>query len=210
MILQSPTPQVPFLQSTLQISIVRPAEEQPPQPVLYKVVLGDNLTKIAEAHNVPLERLWSANPELSDPDILTPDLSLKIPNSEDVIAVRPMPIKAVVTEIRDKQPYSVSKYSSNGNTYDRGYCTWYAKEMRPDLPNRMGNAINWASSARKAGFTVSSVPRAGAIGQYGNHVVYITSVNDNGTFNLSEMNARGLGVISTRSNVSPNGWQFIY
>lgn len=103
-----------------------------------------------------------------------------------------------------------SSGNSSGNTYTAGNCTWYAKSMRPDLPNNLGNANTWASRALAQGIPVGLVPRAGAVGQLGMHVVYVTGVNPDGTFNLSEMNRRGLYIVSTRSNVSPAGWQFIY
>src|SRR5690606_9688951 len=33
--------------------------------------------------------------------------------------------------------------SSAGNTYAYGYCTWWVKTKRPDLPNQLGNAGAW-------------------------------------------------------------------
>lgn len=101
------------------------------------------------------------------------------------------------------RPASISFKSgdSSGNTYVPGNCTWYAKNRRPDLPNRMGNASSWYSSAKSAGYTTGTTPKAGAIGvsfrgSMG-HVVYVESVSD-GQINISEMNAVGLGVVSSR------------
>lgn len=90
------------------------------------------------------------------------------------------------------------KASSAGNTYYKGYCTWYAKSRRPDLPNSLGNAITWASRARALGFQVSSIPGVGTIGQKGNHVVYVEQVSD-GRIYLSAMNdVGGFGIVSQR------------
>lgn len=80
--------------------------------------------------------------------------------------------------------------------------------MRPDLPNRMGNASNWVNSASKAGFSISKTPRVGAIGQQGNHVVYITAVSGN-MVTTSEMNYVGLGVVSSRT-VPASTFTYIY
>jgi surface antigen len=77
--------------------------------------------------------------------------------------------------------------NSSGNGYTPGQCTWYAKSRRPDLPNNLGDSINWAHNAARQGFATGSVPKAGAIGQQGMHVVYIESVSGN-TVYLSEMN----------------------
>lgn len=198
----------------IQQVINRPAEEQP-EPKLYTIVSGDTLTSIADAHSSSVERLWSANPQLDNPDQITPETDLKIPNSEDVLADRPYPANIEVAAVRSTSSDITDSprsggYSSSGNLYAKGYCTWYAKEMRPDLPNRMGDAWKWPSSARAAGFSVGSTPRAGAIAQYGNHVSYVTGVNSDGTFNVREMNWVGLGVVSNRTNINPSGYQFIY
>lgn len=90
-------------------------------------------------------------------------------------------------------------------------CTDYAYDMRPDLKEYkpLGNAKEWAENAKKAGFPVDNVPRAGDIavfqpGDHGafpeghldkdgnrddfGHVAYVGSVNPDGTFNISEAN----------------------
>ncbi len=82
--------------------------------------------------------------------------------------------------------------------YPEGQCTAYSKEMRSDLPNTLGNAKDWAVNAETAGFPVDNNPKAGDIavfqpGDHGadsvhGHVAYVESVNDNGTFNISEKN----------------------
>jgi surface antigen len=73
----------------------------------------------------------------------------------------------------------------------------------------MGNAINWASSAQARGIPTGSSPRAGAIGQSGNHVVYVEKVNGDGTVTVSDMNYAGLGVVTTRK-ASASSFIYIY
>lgn len=94
-----------------------------------------------------------------------------------------------------------------GNGYDAGNCTWYAKSKRPDLPNNLGNADTWASSAAAQGFETGSSPKVGAVGQQGMHVVYVEKVHPNGTVSISEMNYTGFGVVSNRTVAASN---FIY
>ena len=108
-----------------------------------------------------------------------------------------------------------SRASVSGNAYAPGYCTWYVKNMRPDIGNFWGNANQWLGSAQASGYATGSQPRVGAIGVsyagvYG-HVVYVTGVsNDGSTVTFSEMNgAGGLGVITTRSD-SSRAFQYIY
>lgn len=104
--------------------------------------------------------------------------------------------------------------SGGGNSYAPGYCTWYVKEMRPDIGSFWGNANQWVSSATASGYATGSQPRVGAIGvsyagAYG-HVVYVTGVSaDGSTITLSEMNYSGLGVIGTRTDSASN-YIYIY
>lgn len=81
------------------------------------------------------------------------------------------------------------RYGSNG--YDWGWCTYYAA-ARGGAPGNWGNANTWAYYARLSGWTVSSVPRAGAIFQtpsgWAGHVGIVEEVYDNGTMKISDMN----------------------
>ncbi|MBW3569367.1 LysM peptidoglycan-binding domain-containing protein [Candidatus Parcubacteria bacterium] len=110
---------------------------------------------------------------------------------------------------KNKQSTRVKRASSAGNTYSPGYCTYYAKQRRPDLPNNLGNAETWVSRARAQGIPTGSMPRVGAIGQKGNHVVYVQKINSNGTIVISEMNWSGLWNITTRT-VSAGSHTYIY
>ena len=72
-------------------------------------------------------------------------------------------------------------YSSSGNTYPVGQCTWGAKQAAPWVGNYWGNANQWLSSARAAGFSTGTTPQVGAVavwtsGYYG-HVAVVTAVN---------------------------------
>jgi surface antigen len=52
------------------------------------------------------------------------------------------------------------------NIYPCCVCTWYAKEMRPDLPwfwGDYGMADNWGYAARACGFVVDTEPAPGAV-----------------------------------------------
>jgi surface antigen len=76
-----------------------------------------------------------------------------------------------------------------------------------------GNANQWDDNARRAGIPVDSTPRAGSVavsnsGYYG-HVMYVESVNANGTINISQYNADWRGTYSTNT-ISPGGLVFIH
>lgn len=102
-----------------------------------------------------------------------------------------------------------ARTSDTGNLYAQGNCTFYSKSRRPDLPNNLGNANTWVTRASSQGYSTGTKPVAGAIGQKRNHVVYVESVNSDGTFNLSEWNYRNLYETTYRT-VSSVGWRFIY
>lgn len=102
-----------------------------------------------------------------------------------------------------------ARAGSAGNLYDWGNCTWYVKNKRPDLPNNLGDAGNWTYNARIDGLATGSTPRAGAAGVTYGHVVYVESVNGDGTINISEMNVFGLGVTNSRLALSTD-FTYIY
>lgn len=103
--------------------------------------------------------------------------------------------------------------NSAGNGYDYGWCTWYVKERRPDLPNNLGNANTWFARAQAQGLPVGYTPRAGAVGQTSGgslgHVVYVERVNGDGTIYISEMNYQGWGVKSFRT-ANASEFRYIY
>jgi LysM repeat protein len=79
-----------------------------------------------------------------------------------------------------------------GNGYIRGYCTWYVAN-RIAVPSNWGNANTWDNLAPMSGWTVSTVPRPGAIGQTDRgsegHVAVVEAVSADGTqIKYSDMN----------------------
>lgn len=98
-------------------------------------------------------------------------------------------------------PNSTTVAPSAGNTYAYGYCTWWAKSKRPDIPNRLGNARTWLSRAQASGLATGSTPQVGAIvatteSAYG-HVGYVEAVEGNDIV-VSDMNMIGWGKVSKR------------
>jgi|GEM_PF-805831 len=203
------------------IEEVKPAEVVKPvlpEPVQYTVLPGDSLTKIAESHQTEWKRLYAKNVQIVNPDIVNVGEVITIPTPDEQLTERALPTPEPVLMSVQLPPNTTRsagasvtqiRTSSSGNTYSAGYCTWYAKNRRPDLPNRLGNASAWVANAASQGFATGSTPQAGAIGQQGNHVVYVESVNGDGTVTISEMNYKGLYVISSRT-VSSTSFSYIY
>lgn len=77
-----------------------------------------------------------------------------------------------------------------------------------------GNANQWDDNARAAGIPVDTNPRPGDVavsnrGFYG-HVMYVESVNPDGTINISQYNASWDGRYSERYGLDPAGLVFIH
>lgn len=121
------------------------------------------------------------------------------------------------SDLKAKLQAKVDRESTiTDNLYVAGNCTWYVKEKVPYVPNRWGNAKSWLASAQKSGFDTGSDPREGAIGVsfegYYGHVVYVESINKDGSVTISEMNNSALGglnIVSSRT-VPSTSFQYIY
>ena len=105
-------------------------------------------------------------------------------------------------------------------SYIAGQCTAYVAQVASWIPAGLGNADNWLANAAKAGLPESSTPQVGAVvvyqpgsfpatsdtpsGYYDagtGHVAYVTAVNSDGTFKVSEMNySNGPGNTDTRES----------
>lgn len=187
--------------------------EAPVEPKVHEVAENENLSTIAEQYETTWVRIFNKNIQISHPDNIAAGDKVTIPEPAEELAERLLPEPpAVPAPAQTRQPALSTRFArgtSAGNTYTAGYCTSYTKDRRPDLPNNLGNANTWVSRAASQGIATGSTPRAGAIGQQGNHVVYIEGVNGDGTVNVSEMNYRDLYVISRRT-VPASYFRYIY
>ncbi|HEX3081725.1 MAG TPA: CHAP domain-containing protein [Candidatus Saccharimonadia bacterium] len=104
-------------------------------------------------------------------------------------------------------PGSMAPDRTYPNSYAWGQCTWYVAGRR-QIPSNWGNATNWYSHAKSAGWSVGTTPAVAAIAwvqSYGymasadGHVALVEQVSADGTqVYLSEMNFRGVGIKSYR------------
>lgn len=185
-------------------------EPTKPAPVVYSVVDGDNLSKIGSAYNVEWQRLWAKNTQLTNPDLIHVGDQITIPEPSEQLT-REIPAQV---QLPAKTPgvVAAAPVYDGSNTYDYGYCTWYVKNRRgASIPNMLGNANTWYSRAAAAGMAVGSTPRAGAVGTTTRgslgHVVYVESVNPDGSANISEMNAPVFGGVTYRTAAAS---EFLY
>lgn len=177
----------------------------PVNGIVYQVKAGDTPASLARQYRADESLIITYNDaEISG---LTVGEKIIIPNGQVVPTVS---YRSFVT--------SYSPSSSGYNAYVRGYCTWYVAN-KIAVPSNWGNANTWDNYARLSGWTVSAVPRVGAIGQadsgfgYLGHVAYVEEVSDDGTMiKYSDMN--GLAgwnrVGRTAGFVSASIYKYIY
>jgi surface antigen len=190
--------------------------------VTYFAAYSDTIYSIAEKYNTTWQRIYNKNVTMREPTDLKPGQEVLIPTPDELLDNRPIPSYPTAQTSRldidagsGLANYATAKLStvaggwSQGNQYAAGNCTWYVKNKRPDLPNNLGNASTWLSRARAQGIETGSIPREGAVGQRGNHVVYVERINSDGTVTISEMNYRGLYKITQRT-LPANYFAYIY
>jgi N-acetylmuramoyl-L-alanine amidase len=129
-------------------------------------------------------------------------------NKDQIIAVNDIELTGIQVGARifipnGQQPVVASSGAGYGfafgtapiygfNGYIPGWCTWYVAS-KITVPTNWGNANTWDSGARAAGWTVSSKPVPGAIGQTDRgsqgHVGIVEAVSEDGTMiKYSDMN----------------------
>lgn len=100
------------------------------------------------------------------------------------------------------------------------YVAWKVYQKNGYMPywGGHGNAKQWPGNAQAAGIPTGSTPKVGSAGviyagTWG-HIVWVNSINDNGTINISQYNynwGSGPGLYSEMYNVNPSAYDvYIY
>lgn len=162
----------------------------------YTVKENDTLSKISKKYHIKWERIYYKNLNIKHPDTILVGQRIIIPRDSEKLKKRPIPTYAQKTDFK---PLKVAQNVSSDNGYNYGYCTWYVKNRRPDIPNSWGNADTWDDYAPSSGYTVGDTPKVGAIGvtRAYMHVVYVERIEGDKVF-VSEMNYAGWNVVSSR------------
>lgn len=215
---------VVLLQAPSALAAPADDEKKSDETIIVTVQAGDTLTSIAERYDLTYPRVFDANSQIADPDMIDIGQKIRIPKSDEKLPNR------LITSDTQSANYTTSsaqafypstfaspapspvtyRATTAGNTYGWGQCTWYVKSRRADIPNMLGNGGSWVSNAAARGFATGNIPRAGAVAEIPGHVMYVESVNANGTINISEMNFNGgVGVVSKRT-IPASSARYIY
>lgn len=101
---------------------------QPPEEKKVQVQPGDYLAKIAEENATTYPRLYDANTNITDPDVIYPGDTLRIPRPDEQLPSRPMPADtpapvpaapAPATKPRASQSAPATVAVSTGSVWDR-------------------------------------------------------------------------------------------
>jgi LysM repeat protein len=60
-------------------------------PVMVAVQAGDSLVAIASAHQTTYQRIYNANPDITDPNVIYPGQQVRIPDADEQLTDRPLP-----------------------------------------------------------------------------------------------------------------------
>lgn len=181
--------------------------------IVYVVKSGDTIDSLATKYQADKSQLIAANDaEISG---ITVGERIIIPGGQQPAAPVAHP--------------AVSSYSSGGfawggsaiygyNGYDFGYCTWWVANRRAavgmPVPANLGNASSWPYYARSAGMRVDNTPSqyaAAVTSTRGEgHVVFVESVNADGSINISEMNHLGWDVTDYATIPASTAASYIY
>jgi LysM repeat protein len=83
---------------------------------------GDDLSNLASSNSTTVQRLYDANSQISDPDLIYPEEQLRIPSPNEQLATRPMPGAPAPTVLRQNvsptTQFAIGT-SDNGSVWDR-------------------------------------------------------------------------------------------
>lgn len=173
----------------------------PVNGIVYKVKSGDTIDSLVSRYRVNRDQFIAFN-----------DLeSGKLPAiGQRVVLPDGKPPQASVPIARGGSSPTQLLWGGGGG-YSAGWCTWYAA-AKAGVPGGWGNANTWHLYAPLSGWTVSTVPRVGAVAQtsagWAGHVGIVEAVRQlpNGSYEIkySDMNGlAGFNQVGTTKNWVP-------
>jgi surface antigen len=159
---------------------------------------GDTVTKLAATYHLDAQAIIEYN-LIRTPDHIDPGTLVMLPDGTGLVSAQPSDVQAA--DSRPSDPSAIPFGGSSYNNFPRGQCTWWVASKR-NIPWN-GNAWSWFGNAQSAGRATGRQPRVGAImvtweNRFYGHVALVEAVHGDGSWTVSEMNYRGLGVVDRR------------
>lgn len=181
----------------------------PTNGIMVKVAAGDTVPNLAATYHADAATIIGYN-GIRNPLQLAAGSFLMIPDgtgftsSQDTAGAAPSAAQSgagTQTSAAPAAPTGIPHSGSSYNHFPWGQCTYYVASRR-NIPWN-GNAWMWYGNARAAGWATGGAPRVGAImvtweSRYYGHVAVVDAVYGDGSYVISEMNYRGLGIVDQR------------
>lgn len=163
--------------------------------IVVTVKAGDTLEAIANEHETTYVRIFNANPEIAHPDMIDIGDEIVIPKEEEELPDRFSQVDPVAAPVAysaagtyTTQTYTTAPVNSSSYYVGNGmWCTDYVHSKRPDVAIYGNAGYNWISAAQANGKSTGTTPQAGAVAVMNGHVAYVESVNNDGSYVVSEM-----------------------
>lgn len=100
--------------------LLKAAPVAAPEPKNVQVQIGDSLTKIAARSGITYTRLYDANTQVQNPDLIYPGDVLRIPLGDEQLASRPLPSSAPPAAVQQKAAKAPpAVFSGDGSVWDQ-------------------------------------------------------------------------------------------
>ncbi len=108
----------------LAANVQAPKPVATPAPVIVEVASGDTLTSIATTHNTIYTRLFEANTQIANPNLINPGDKIRVPLAEEVLAPRELPtpppvVTATAAVAPQRQYASAAPAVADGSVWDQ-------------------------------------------------------------------------------------------
>jgi len=97
-----------------------PTQPAAPEPKMVTVNPGDNLTQIASTNNSTALRMFYANTDIQDPDLIYPNQQLRVPTNDEQLTPRDVPTNTQITTADVSAENMAETSSSSAVNYDPG------------------------------------------------------------------------------------------
>lgn len=166
-----------------------------PKPVIHEVQSGDTLSSIAESHQTAWPRIYDANTEVEDPNLIAPGEKLRIPRPDEQITPRTAPAApaapASVPVVATVVVPASELIGSYGYVVGGSNCVNTAKAHGKNQP---GNPISWVPTTQ--------APFIGAaVLFYFNHVAIVSGIHSDGSVEVIHENCPGCPTRYARSAI---------
>lgn len=176
----------------------------PTNGVLVKVAPGDTTALLAQKYHADAASIIGYN-AIRNPGVLAAGTYVMIPDGTGFTASQDAGSGPAASQgqaaAATADPSVIPHGGSGYNHFPWGQCTYYVASRR-NIPWN-GNAWQWFGAAQSYGMATGYRPRAGAImvtweSRYYGHVAIVEQVYGDGSYLISEMNYRGLGIVDYR------------